>query len=109
MNQIVRNNIFQVSCLLVLAGVVMHIIHLTLAPHILAFGAAGITLCYMTAPYKDLDFRRRRLHRINILSGISMIAASVFMFRERNEWAVFLFISAILILYTSFISPRGER
>ncbi|MDR1380359.1 MAG: hypothetical protein LBJ47_02655 [Tannerella sp.] len=102
-----RNYIFMFSSVLAFAGATLYITHWMHAPQVFAVGAAGITVSFMTAPYKNLGFRSRRLHRINILAGVSMIAASVFMFRGRMEWVVFLFISALLLIYTSFVSPRA--
>ncbi|MDR0348927.1 MAG: hypothetical protein LBH90_05475 [Tannerella sp.] len=79
------------------------------APYLFAAGTAGITVCYLTEPYKQLDFRMRRLHRINIVAGLAMIAASVFMFKQQMEWVAFLFIAALLQLYTSFIKPEKKK
>lgn len=109
MNQLVRNYIFMFSGALVLAGATLYITHWIHAPYLFAVGAAGITVCFMTIPYKDLGFRRRRLHRINVLAGISMIASSVFMFRGRMEWVIFLLISALLLVYTSFVGPCADE
>jgi len=109
MNQQIRNYFFMFSGVLVLVGAVLYITHWSYSPYLFAFGAAGITLCYMTAPYQDLAFRQRRLHRINTMAGISLIVSSVFMFRSRTEWVVFLLIAALLFLYTSFINPRAEK
>jgi TRAP-type uncharacterized transport system fused permease subunit len=108
MNHQVRNYLFITSCILVLVGAVMYITHWFSAPYLFAVGTAGITLSFMTAPYQNLDLRHQRLHRINVIAGISMIVSSVFMFRRKTEWVVFLLISAMLILYTSFISPPKD-
>lgn len=94
---------------LLLVGATLYITSWIYAPHVFAIGAAGITVCFMTAPYKELGFRRRRLHRINVLAGLSTVASSVFMFHRKMEWVVFLLIAALLILYTSFVSPRADR
>ena len=106
MKQPVRNFIFIFSAVLVLLGAILYITQWIHAPLMFAVGAAGITFCFMTMPYNDLGFRRRRLHRINVLAGISMIVASVFMFMHKMEWVVFLLIAALIILYTSFVTPR---
>ena len=106
MNEQIRNYFFIFSGILVLAGAVSYITHWVYAPYIFAFGSAGIALSFITAPYKDLGFRRRRLHRINVLAGVSMVASSVLMFEQRMEWVIFLFIAALMILYTSFVTPR---
>ena len=106
MSQQIRNYFFIFSGILVLAGAVSYITHWVYAPYIFAFGSAGIALSFITVPYKNIGFRRRRLHRINVLAGVSMVASSVLMFEQRMEWVIFLFIAALMILYTSFVTPR---
>jgi hypothetical protein len=97
------------SGVLVLAGATLYITDWIHVPYVFAVGTAGITVSFMTISYKNLGFRRRRLHRINVMAGASMIAASVFMFHERMEWVVFLFIAALLLIYTSFVNPRADE
>ena len=109
MSEQIRNYIFMFSGVLAFSGAILFITHWIYAPYIFAVGAAGIAVCFMTIPYKNLGFRRRRLHRINVMAGVSMVASSVLMFKERMEWVVFLLISALLILYTSFVSPRADE
>jgi hypothetical protein len=108
MNRQIRNYIFMLSCILVLAGAILYLTHRFYASYLFAVGAAGITVSFMAAPYQNLNFRFRRLHRINVLAGISLIASSVFMFRGEMAWVVFLLISALLMLYTSFVGPRSD-
>lgn len=109
MNQQTHNYIFMISGVLAFAGAILYITHWMYAPYAYAAGTAGITVCFMAVPYEDLDFRRRRLHRINVLAGISMIVSSVLMFRERTEWIVLLLIAALLLIYTSFVTPRTDK
>jgi Ca2+/Na+ antiporter len=91
-----------------LAGAVFYLSHQIYAPYLFALGAVGITICYMTAPYKTLSYRMRRLSRMNVFAGIVMIAASVFMFKQQMEWVVCLLVSAMLQLYTSFVMKDKE-
>lgn len=109
MNTQTQTIVFVFSGVLVLAGAILYISQWMYAPYLFAAGTAGITLCYLTTPYKQLDFRRRRLHRFNILAGILMIAASSFMFNQRMEWVACLFIAAILQLYTSFVNSTSKK
>jgi len=108
MNSQTRSFIFVFSGILVLSGTILYISHWEYASYLFAVGAAGITVCYMTVPTKDLDFRMRRLHRFNVFAGIAMIIASVFMFKHRMEWVACLLIAALLQLYTSFIGHKGK-
>ena len=109
MNQQIRNYFFMFSGILVLAGAMTYITDWIYAPYLFAFGSAGIALSFITTPYKNLGFRLRRLHRINVLAGVSMVASSVLMFEKRMEWVVFLLIEALLLLYTSFITSRVKE
>jgi len=106
MNLNTRSFVFIFSGILVLTGTVLYISQWIYAPYLFAVGTAGITVFYLTEPYKGLDFRRRRLYRFNVIAGIAMIVASAFMFNQRMEWVAFLFIAAILQLYTSFVRPK---
>ena len=99
MNQQIRSIIFGAAGLLVLAGAVLFLTHW-------AVGAAGIAVCYLTLPVKDLDFRRRRLHRFNVFAGLLMIVSSGFMFNNRTEWILCLSVAAILQVYTAFVTPK---
>lgn len=106
MNQRIRSLLFSAAGLLVLAGAILHITHWAMAPYLFAVGAAGIAVCYLTVSVKDLDFRERRLHRFNVFAGLLMIVSSGFMFDGGTEWVIFLTISAILQLYTAFVTPK---
>ena len=63
MNDKARTIVFNISALLLLAGAGLYLALPVAAPYLFAVGAAGITVCYLTMPTKDMDFRRRRLHR----------------------------------------------
>lgn len=106
MNQRIRSILFSVAGLLVLTGAISHFTHWLVAPYLFSVGAAGIAICYLTLPAKEMDFRERRLHRFNVFAGLLMIVASGFMFDGGTEWVIFLTISAILQLYTAFVSPK---
>jgi len=80
------------------------------SPYLFAVGTAGITVYYLILPLPaSADARLRRLHRINVIAGILMIVASVFMFKQRMEWVVLLLISALIQFYTSFVTPDDKR
>lgn len=105
MNRPVRASIYNFSALLVLVGVAFYLTRWMYAPYLFALGTAGMAVIHFTAPYRQLDFRRRRLHRFNVLASFLMIAASAFMFKRRTEWIACLFIAAVLQLYAAFAAP----
>ena len=106
MNGNLRTIIYNFSALLVLVAATLQFSKWSFAPYLFALGTAGIAVCYLTAPYKTLDFRRKRLHRFNIIASFLMIFSSSLMFKEKKEWVLVLFIAAIFQLYTAFVTPK---
>lgn len=108
MNQQARNTLFIIAAICLLAGAILHFVQWFFAPYLFALGAAGITLTYLTQPTKEMDFRKKRLHRYNIFAGLLMIVASSLMFSGLKEWILCLTISAILMLYSAFAWPKDN-
>lgn len=106
MNEKTRTIVFNISALLLLAGAGLYLALPVVAPYLFAVGAAGIAISYLTMSTREMDFRKRRLHRYNILAGLLCIFASALMFSGRKEWVICLTISALLQLYTAFMAPR---
>ncbi|MDR1919484.1 MAG: hypothetical protein LBQ65_07550 [Tannerellaceae bacterium] len=106
MNQQIRTIVFRFSGLFLLIGAVLYLTKLFFAPYLFALGAAGIAVCQLTTPVKHLSLRARRLQTFNVIAGLLMVVASVFMFKNQNEWVLCLSIAAILQLYTAFIWKR---
>lgn len=109
MNQKTRSILFMLSALLLLTGAVLYITSWSLSPYLFAVGAAGLTLAYATEPKKETDVRKKRLQRYNLIAGVLMIASSMLMFNDRNEWMLCLSISALLQLYVAFVYPKDEK
>jgi hypothetical protein len=105
MNQQIRTLLFNFSALLVLLGAALFFTRLFFAPYLFAVGSAGIAICHLTTPVKDMDYRRRRLQIFNVIAGLLLVVASSFMFMNRNEWILCVTIAALLLLYTSFVTP----
>lgn len=106
MNRKTRTIIFNIAALFVLAGAGLYLTKWVVAPYLFAVGTAGIAVCYLTLPVAGMNFRLKRLHRMNILAGLLGIVASALMIAGRLEWVLCLTISAILQVYTSFVSPK---
>ena len=104
MNPSIRTILFNVSGLFVLTGSALYLTKLYIAPYLFALVAAGIAVCHLTTPVKHLAVRLRRLQTFNVIAGLLMVVASVFMFKHQNEWIACLSIAAILQLYTTFVS-----
>ena len=95
--------------LLILAGAVLFLTKWFLAPYLFAVGAAGMAVCFLTLPTKDMEFRERRLHRFNIIASVLMICASGLMFKDMKEWIICLTIAAVLLLYSAFVSGKQQK
>jgi TRAP-type uncharacterized transport system fused permease subunit len=103
-----RNRFFILAGLLLLAGAIMYLTRWYYAPYVYAFGAAGVALSFMTAQYQGLNFRERRLYRINVIASVMLVISSFFMFRAHTGWVVFLLIAALLMLYTSSVKVKKK-
>lgn len=108
MNEKARIIVFNIAALLLLAGAALYLALPAIAPYLFAVGAAGVAVYHLTTPTKDMDFRRRRLHRYNIFAGLLSIFASALMFSARKEWVICLTIAALLQLYTAFVAPKNK-
>ena len=109
MNDKVRTIIFKIAAILLLIGAVAYMSFPSIAAYIFAVGAAGITICYLTVPVKDMNFHERRLHRYNILSGVLCIFASGLMFNQKKEWIICLAIATIFQTVAVFSSPKKKQ
>jgi TRAP-type uncharacterized transport system fused permease subunit len=101
-----RTLLFNFSGLLLLTGALLYMTKLPFTPYLFALGAAGIAVCHLTSPVKHLSVRFRRLQMFNVIAGLLMVVASVFMFKRENEWILCLTIAAILQLYTTFVASK---
>lgn len=108
MNEKTRTIVFNIAALLLLAGAALYLALPAIAPYLFSVGAAGVAVCHLTTPTKDMDFRRRRLQRYNIFAGLLCIFASALMFGARKEWVICLTIAALLQLYTAFVAPKDK-
>jgi hypothetical protein len=109
MNQAIRTKLFSVSGLLLLAGAALYLPKFSFAPYSFAVGAAGIAVCHLTTPVKHLSSRLRRLQTFNVIAGLLMVVASVFMFKDQNEWILCLSIAAILQVYAAFVVRKEKE
>ncbi|MDR0538078.1 MAG: hypothetical protein LBH04_08590 [Tannerellaceae bacterium] len=103
-----RDIIYSASGLLLLAGAVLYLSQVFLAQYFFAVGAAGLAVSHLTAPVKHLSTRGRRLQTFNVIAGLLMLVASVFMFKRQNEWVICLAIAAILQCYAAFFGHKEK-
>ena len=70
MNNRFRTILFDVAAVLVLLGAILYASDNRIAPYLFAAGAAGVSVCYLTLPVKDLNFRQKRLHRLDYTASM---------------------------------------
>ncbi|WP_455497159.1 hypothetical protein [Coprobacter sp.] len=109
MNEKIRNILLTTSALFILAGAGLYLLHLPFTVYIFAIGAIGMATARITSHYNGSNFRLKRLYRIETIAAFITIGSAWFMFKNQNEWILFLLVAAFLQLYTSFMIPRVEK
>lgn len=109
MNDKIQNIIFILSATAVVIAAAIYPLHWFYTPYIFAVGAAGVAIARLSRRYKGDNLRLKRLYKMETISALLLVAASYFMFKERNEWLLILTIAAILQLYAAFVIPKTDR
>jgi len=74
-----------------------------------AVSGAMIAVIYLSNRYQGSNFRLKRLNIQQVIAALLLPVSSYFMFHRRNEWFIFLLISAFLQLYIVIVKTREER
>lgn len=109
MSDKVKDYIFYISAVLLLASAMLFGSGWVFIPYVYAVASAGIAVVYMTSPYQGSEVRLKRLHGYLVFSGLLLVASSYFMFKGRKEWIICLLISAVFQLYVSIIKGKTEK
>ena len=109
MNDKIQNIIFILSATAVVIAAAIYPLHWFYTPYVFAVGAAGVAIARLSRRYKGDNLRLKRLYKMETISALLLVAASYFMFKERNEWLLILTIAAILQLYAAFVIPKTDR
>ena len=109
MNDKFKSYLFYVCSILLLLSAGLYITEWFVIPYIYAVASAGVAVVYLTSPYKGSDTRLKRLNVQEAIAAILLPVSSFLMFKEKNEWVLFLLISAILQLYVAFIKGRTTK
>lgn len=98
------------GAVLLLAGALLNITHLSFAPYVYLCGAIMFSYVQLVCGYDGSNFIIRRLRRQQVLGAALLVIAGVMMiFWHRNEWVICLTIAAVLELYTAFRIPQEEE
>ncbi len=108
-NQKLKNILFQVSAIAILAAAIMHNFDTTIAKYMLIAGAVGFAATTFTTPYPGKSLRGKRLFNIQIFSVLLICVSAYLMFVDMRGWVVTLLISALLTLYCAIALPIAYK
>ncbi|GHT08209.1 hypothetical protein FACS189432_01040 [Bacteroidia bacterium] len=110
----IRAYLFYACAILLLISAALYITGDELVPHrviyyVYAISGAGVAVAYLSNPYRGENLRLKRLATQQAIAAILLPISSVLMFKGKNEWFVFLFVSAFLQLYAAIIRIREDK
>lgn len=80
------------------------------ASHLMIVGCAILFISHFAERYEGKNIRLKRLYFIRHVIGVLYGLSAYFMFQQSNNWIVFLFLSAILEIYTiSVINKESSK
>ncbi|MDL2222839.1 hypothetical protein LJB98_01925 [Bacteroidales bacterium OttesenSCG-928-M11] len=103
MNNKTKNILFYICSTLLVISAVLFYIEKVYTPYLYAIAGAGVAVVLLASPYNGENIRLKRLNIQQSIAAILLPLSSYFMFKGSNEWYVLLLVSAVLILYTSFV------
>jgi len=98
-------NLFIIGAALTLTGAVLSAFNVSYAAYIFSAGVVGLVVVRLVSLYKQhstADVRIRRLHNLQFIATLVLVAAAYFMFKNNNVWVVALLIYAVVTLFLSF-------
>ena len=101
-----KKYLFYISAILLVLSAALYITEWNFIPYIYAVASAGVAVVYLTSPYRGDDIRLKRLNIQEAIAAILLPVSSYLMFKSKNEWVVFLAISAILQFYVASIRSK---
>jgi len=108
MNDKFKAYLFYVSGVLLVISAALYITAWPFIPYVYAVASAGVAIVYLTSPYKGDNLRFKRLNVQEAIAAILLPFSSYLMFKGKNEWVIFLAISAFLQFYVAFIKGKKE-
>lgn len=102
----VKEVIFWISGILILAAAVLYLFVPSIAPWIMAVSVGAFAVVTVTSPYPGKSIRGKRLFNFQLFASIFMIVGTWLMFKSRNEWALAMIIGAVFLLYAAIMIPK---
>jgi hypothetical protein len=114
MNFKIADYFFYLCATLLLISAAMYITGDEYLPHkviyyVYAVSGAGVAVAYLSCPYKGENLRLKRLNMQQTIAAILLPVSSFLMFKGKNEWFVFLLVSAFLQLYVVIVKIKEEK
>ena len=101
-----KDYLFYISAVALLISAALYLVGWVFIPYVYAVAGAGIAVCYLSSPYRGNNLRLKRLTIQEVIAAILLPISSYFMFKGKNEWVLFLAISAILQLYVAIVKSK---
>lgn len=103
MNTKTKELIYQISAVTILFAAVFYLFQPNISRYIMIAGVVGFIYSTFTNRYQGSNIRGKRLFNMQVFAVIIMAAAAYLMYVYIKEWVVLMFISGILILYSSIM------
>jgi len=104
-----KEYLFYVSAVLLIISAALYITEWSFIPYLYAFASAGVAIVYLTSPYKGDNIRFKRLNIQETIAAILLPISSYLMFKGKNEWVIFLAVSAFLQFYVAVIKGKKQK
>ncbi len=102
----IKEYLFYICAGLLLLSAALYLTGWAFIPYVYAIAGAGVAVCYLTNPYQGDNLRLKRLNIQEAIAAIMLPVSSYFMFKNQNEWFLFLSVSAIIQVYVAFVKDR---
>ena len=99
-----KDIVYRLSGILILFSALLYLFEPVVAAWIMAVSVVVFTVVTITTPYPGKSVRGRRLFNFQVIACLLMIASAYLMFKQRNEWPLFMLIAAILLFYSAIIT-----
>jgi len=109
MSEKLKEYLFYVSAILLVVSAALYITGWSFIPYIYAVASAGVAIVYLTSPYKGDDLRLKRLNIQEAIAAILLPFSSYLMLKNKNEWVLFLAVSAFLQFYVALIKGKKQK
>lgn len=101
-----KDIIYRLSGLLILFSALLYLFEPLVAPWIMAVAVVIFTVLTLTTPYPGKSIRGKRLFNFQVIACLLLVIGTYLMYKQSNEWALFMIIGALLLLYSATMMPK---